>query len=74
MNGLTEIAINYAIEQNIKTIGISGGVSYNLPIIEIIERQVNKSGLKLIVHNKIPNGDAGISVGQNVIIGHKLNS
>jgi len=26
------------------------------------------------VHNRIPNGDGGISIGQNVIVGHKLSS
>lgn len=70
VNGLTEIAVNYALEQNIKTIGLSGGVSYNIPITEMVEKQVKKSGLKLIVHNRIPNGDCGISIGQNVIIGN----
>jgi hydrogenase maturation factor HypF (carbamoyltransferase family) len=40
----------------------------------MIEKQVEKVGLKLIVHNRIPNGDGGISIGQNAIIGHKLNS
>jgi hydrogenase maturation protein HypF len=74
VTGLTDIAINFALDKRIKTIGVSGGVSYNTPINEMISKMVNDAGLKLLVHNKIPNGDAGISVGQNVIIGHKLNS
>jgi hydrogenase maturation protein HypF len=72
VGGLTDIAINYAMENKIKTIGVSGGVSYNVPINEMILKNVEKAGLKLIVHNKIPNGDAGISVGQNIIIGNKI--
>jgi hydrogenase maturation protein HypF len=70
---LTEIAIVNAENISIRTIGLTGGVSYNVPITEIVAKQVNKSGLKLIVHNKIPNGDGGISIGQNAIIGHKLS-
>ena len=72
ITGLSEIAINYALDNDIKTIGLTGGVSYNVPINKIVLEQVKKADLNLIVHNKIPNGDAGVSVGQNVIIGHKL--
>ena len=74
VKGLSDIAINYALNHKLKTIGVSGGVSYNVPINEMIIRNVKKAGLKLIVHNNIPNGDAGISVGQNVIIGNKLSN
>ncbi len=69
---LVEIAVENAEANGIKNIGLTGGVSYNIPIIEMVERQVKKAGLKLIVHNRIPNGDGGISIGQNVIVGHKL--
>ncbi|MDH7517847.1 MAG: carbamoyltransferase HypF [Candidatus Thermoplasmatota archaeon] len=69
---LVEIAVENAKENSIKTIGLTGGVSYNIPINEMVEKQVNKAGLKLIVHNRVPNGDGGISIGQNVIVGHKL--
>jgi len=74
IGSLSNLAINSALDQNIKTIGITGGVSYNIPITEMIQNQVKKAGLKLIVHNNVPNGDGGISIGQNAIIGHKLNS
>jgi hydrogenase maturation protein HypF len=69
---LTDIAIENAENNGIKTIGLTGGVTYNIPITEMVAKQVNKSGLKLIVHNKVPNGDGGISIGQNAIIGEKL--
>jgi len=74
IRSLCDIAINNAFENNIKTIGLTGGVSYNVPINEMVERQVKKQGLKLIVHRNIPNGDGGISIGQNAIVGHKLSS
>jgi len=72
VKGLTDIAVDFALENKLKTIGVSGGVSYNVPINEMILKNVKKAGLSLIVHKNIPNGDAGISVGQNVIVGNKL--
>ena len=72
VDNLSDIAITHAKENKIKNIGLTGGVSYNIPITEMVERKVAKSGLNLIVHNRICNGDGGISIGQNVIIGHKL--
>ena len=71
---LADIAIKNADKKGIKSIGITGGVSYNIPITEMVEKQVNLAGLKLVVHNRIPNGDGGISIGQNAIIGNKLSS
>ena len=74
IDDLTNIAILHAENLGINNIGLTGGVSYNIPIVEMIEKQVEKTKLKLIVHNQIPNGDGGISIGQNAIIGNKLNS
>ena len=72
VDSLSIIGIDYAKDNSIKNIGISGGVSYNIPIIEMFEENVRKEGLDLLVHNRIPNGDGGISVGQNVIASYKL--
>jgi len=70
---LTEIAIENAENEDIKNIGITGGISYNVPITEMVEKKVKQAGLSFIVHNRVPNGDGGIAIGQNVIIGHKIN-
>ncbi|RLF34626.1 MAG: carbamoyltransferase HypF [Thermoplasmata archaeon] len=72
MDSLVDIAVEHAEQNDIKTIGISGGVSYNIPIVEMVCRKVEKTGLSFIVHNRVPNGDGGISVGQNAIIGTRL--
>jgi len=39
----------------------------------MVEKKVKQAGLNFIVHNRVPNGDGGIAIGQNVIIGHKIN-
>jgi hydrogenase maturation protein HypF len=72
VDSLCDIATTYAHDNNISSIGLTGGVSYNAPINDMVERQVRKSGLKMIVHNKIPNGDGGIAIGQNIIVGNRL--
>jgi len=69
MKGLTNMAIKNAIDRDIKNIGISGGVSYNIPITEMVEEEVKKAGLNFITHNIIPNGDGGVAMGQNAIAG-----
>lgn len=59
-----EAAIKSAKEHNVDTIGFTGGVSYN----DILSSEINKicknKGFKFRQTNKIPRGDAGVSVGQ----------
>ena len=74
VDSLTKIAIENAEQKEINNIGLTGGVSYNIPITNMVDSIVKKAGLKLTVHNRIPNGDGGISIGQNAIIGYKLNN
>jgi hydrogenase maturation protein HypF len=74
VDNLTKIAIENVEQKKIDNIGLTGGVSYNIPITNMVDSIVKKAGLKLIVHNRIANGDGGISIGQNTIIGHKLNN
>ena len=71
-NELTDIAIEFAENQDISTIGITGGVSYNIPIMEMVYERVKQAGKKFIAPNRIPNGDGSISVGQNVLAGHQI--
>lgn len=74
VDNLTDIAINYAHSNNINKVGITGGVSYNIPITNMVEKRLKNAGLKLVVHNRVPNGDGGVSIGQNSIVGYKLVS
>ena len=63
---LAELAIKKAKQLNIRLIGFSGGVAYNEHITTTIKKNVERDGLKFIVHHKIPPGDEGISFGQTV--------
>ncbi|MEM0492862.1 MAG: carbamoyltransferase HypF [Candidatus Thermoplasmatota archaeon] len=73
LRGLTDIAIDTAFKKSLKYIGITGGVSYNIPIVKMVKKMVDESGLHLLVHRRIPNGDGGVAIGQNVILGSMLN-
>lgn len=73
IDAMCDIAIEKAEDENIPYIGVTGGVSYNIPIVEMIRENIEKNGLTLLLHNLIPNGDGGIAVGQNVIISRKLS-
>ena len=73
IDSLTEIAVEEAEKNDIGTIGVTGGVSYDVPIVEMIKTKIDENNLKLIVHDRVPNGDGGISIGQNAIVGHKIS-
>ncbi|MFP3872543.1 MAG: carbamoyltransferase HypF [Candidatus Aenigmatarchaeota archaeon] len=64
---LAEAASETAQSRGIESIGISGGVSYNKPIVDTIEKYLEDRGYELLVHNKVPNGDMGVPIGQAFI-------
>ena len=67
MKELTRNAIDYADSKGIDNIGITGGVSYNIPICKMFKELTSGSGHGYIFHNNVPNGDGGISTGQIAI-------
>jgi hydrogenase maturation protein HypF len=64
------VASEKAKELHISNIGLTGGVAYDIPIVRIIKSEIEKHGLKPLLHNNVPCGDGGISVGQNAIAGN----
>lgn len=67
---MTRVAAEHAMSEGIGYVGLTGGVSYNVPIAMMIRDEMNKyPDLKFVMHDRIPNGDGGISIGQNVIAG-----
>jgi hydrogenase maturation protein HypF len=67
--GLAELALEEAERLNVKHVGFSGGVAYNMHITETMRRTVEKAGFKFLVHRQIPAGDGGTSFGQAVVAG-----
>jgi hydrogenase maturation protein HypF len=62
--GLTTLAIEKALENNVKTVGFSGGVACNEILALAMRKMVEDSGLRFLVHEVIPPGDGGLSFGQ----------
>ncbi len=65
--GIGEMAVELARREDIRVIGLSGGVSYNDHITRTIKDVVANSGLNFITHRRIPSGDAGVSAGQALV-------
>jgi hydrogenase maturation protein HypF len=61
---MSDVAREVADERGIE-VGITGGVSYNVPILSMVEKFVKN----LLIHSNFPPGDGGISIGQNLIGG-----
>jgi len=64
--GLAQLASEKAKQLGISVVGFSGGVAYNEQITSTIRRVVKENGLKFVVHELVPPGDGGISLGQAV--------
>lgn len=67
---LVEIAADTCSRTGVTAIGITGGVSYDVPVVRMAEELVKEEGLSFLTHERIPNGDGGIAAGQNAIVGH----
>jgi hydrogenase maturation protein HypF len=67
--GLATLAIEKALENNVKTIGFSGGAACNEILVSLMRKTVGEAGLRFLVHEVIPPGDGGLSFGQAVVGG-----
>ena len=69
---MVNVACDDAMTKGINVIGLSGGVSYSAPVCKMVEDAVRTRGMRFIMHDKVPCGDGGISVGQAAIAQHLL--
>jgi hydrogenase maturation protein HypF len=67
--GMAALAVKEAEENNVKTVGFSGGVACNEIIATAIRKIIEDAGLRFLVHEAIPAGDGGLSFGQAVASG-----
>ncbi len=72
VKAFSEVAVETASGRGIEKIGLTGGVSYNIPIVEMFMRELASRGYELVRHDRVPNGDGGISVGQCAIAGARF--
>jgi hydrogenase maturation protein HypF len=72
MKELVQSASESADSSGMENIGITGGVSYNGTITNMFMELVEKTDHQFILHNDVPNGDGGVSIGQVAIAARKL--
>lgn len=65
--GMLELAFEAADSHGIGSVGLTGGVAYNDTISRIVRDEVESRGMTFMGHNRVPNGDGGISTGQAAI-------
>jgi hydrogenase maturation protein HypF len=70
--GIADNACSHAEKAGLKQVGLTGGVSYSGPITVWVKEAIERRGLEFIGHERISNGDGGISTGQNAIAGSLL--
>ncbi|MDQ1371482.1 MAG: hydrogenase maturation protein HypF [Candidatus Thermoplasmatota archaeon] len=72
VTGLADRACDRASSEGLRQVGLTGGVSFSGPITAWVKEAVEKRGLEFVGHERIPNGDGGVSTGQNAIAGAHL--
>jgi hydrogenase maturation protein HypF len=72
VTGIADRACDFAESNGLKQVGLTGGVSYSGPVTAWVKQTVEKRRLEFIGHERISNGDGGISTGQNAIAGSLL--
>lgn len=67
VHGIVSEMAAIACESADGPVGLTGGVSYNGAIARMFEDTVIRAGCVPLLHESVPNGDGGISVGQAAI-------
>jgi len=72
LSEMVDAAVDNASSHGQDFIGVTGGVSYDVPIVDMVRDLATEHGFRLLAHNRIPNGDGGISTGQAAIALHRI--
>jgi len=64
---VADVATVLAADAGLDTVALSGGVFQNARLTEVVAARVEASGLAVLVHERLPPNDGGISVGQAAI-------
>ena len=62
------LASEIAVAQGVNTAVLTGGVYQNVRLTEVVEDALRTAGLTVLVHERIPANDGGISIGQAAVV------
>lgn len=64
---LASAAISAAREASLSTVVLSGGVFCNALLASLVQRELGRAGLEVLVHRQVPANDGGLALGQAAI-------
>ena len=67
--GLAALAVEKAVGCGVGTVGFTGGAAVNALLARLMRDVVEAQGLRFLVHESVPSGDGGVSLGQAVVGG-----
>ena len=67
--GLAALAVEKAVDCGVGTVGFTGGAAVNALLARLMREVVEAEGLRFLVHESVPSGDGGVSLGQAVVGG-----
>ncbi len=62
-----DLACRLASEAALGTVALSGGVFQNARLTAVVAGEVERAGLEVLVHRRVPPNDGGISIGQAAV-------
>jgi hydrogenase maturation protein HypF len=65
-----DVAIAVARARSIDAVALTGGVFQNVRLTDVVESELARAGLRVLVHSLVPPNDGGISIGQAAIAAH----
>ena len=68
-NGIAALAVEKAVDLGVVNVGFTGGSAVNLLLASLMRGAVEAQGLRFLVHEAVPSGDGGVSLGQAVVGG-----
>lgn len=63
----TELVVRAAHEQQVSTVGLTGGVFQNRLLLQDLATGLRSAGLRVLTHQRVPANDGGLSLGQAVV-------
>ena len=60
-------------EADVTTVALSGGVFQNKVLLEQVIERLERQGLRVLAHRKVPANDGGLALGQAVIAAQRLS-
>jgi len=65
--GLAALAVEKAVDCSVGIVGFTGGAAVNALLARMMREVVEAEGLRFLVHEAVPAGDGGVSLGQVVV-------